>query len=328
MDGSWRVRCGNEEAPEYLPIAEYFTIHMYYGLGEFLSLNEARFGGYVDFCDADFISRLELLQMAREMKLDVIRCSFWWRETTGEGVRMVEMRNDLDVIKMAKSVGGSRNINVYVKGTTQIGVDCGDGLQNAANIDVDEGEDVEDNLPDSPEHASVFGKLLVDEEQIADAIGHADADADVDAAADAVGHACGDADVNAAADVDVDVDADDDVNKSDIEDSEYSFHSEEDTEDNAPSEDEVPTAGTEMQEEVTRNVVDDNEDVVSEYAESMVVKTGPGPDRFDREKREPAMRPVPLHASTRPYNNLDQKLRRPARLTRKPVTTGSNGLKT
>lgn len=67
-----------------VPIAEYFTIHMHYGLGDVENWNDMKFRGYVDFCYADFISRLELIQMANEMKLHVEGCSFWWRETKNE----------------------------------------------------------------------------------------------------------------------------------------------------------------------------------------------------------------------------------------------------
>ena len=54
---------------------DYFIIQMYYGLGDVKNLSDYRFTGFVDFCAADYISKLELSHMAKGLKLHVEGCS-------------------------------------------------------------------------------------------------------------------------------------------------------------------------------------------------------------------------------------------------------------
>ena len=49
---------------------------MYYGLGNVDKWSDARFARFVDYCCADYISRLEIINMAKELQLHVEACSF------------------------------------------------------------------------------------------------------------------------------------------------------------------------------------------------------------------------------------------------------------
>ena len=53
-----------------VPTVELFTIAMHYIVGGVQGI-----AGYVDFCCADQISKLELLTMAKELRLNVEGCS-------------------------------------------------------------------------------------------------------------------------------------------------------------------------------------------------------------------------------------------------------------
>ena len=55
-----------------MPTAELFSIAMYYIVG-----GVQGFAGSVDYCCADQISKLELLTMAKELRLNVEGCNIW-----------------------------------------------------------------------------------------------------------------------------------------------------------------------------------------------------------------------------------------------------------
>ena len=79
-----------------VPTAELFTITIHYIVG-----GVKGFVGYVDFCCADQIFKLELLTMAKELKLNVEGCSIWWLDNNGENKRLKEMHFDMDTLAMA-----------------------------------------------------------------------------------------------------------------------------------------------------------------------------------------------------------------------------------
>lgn len=106
---------------------------------------------------------------------------------------------------------------------------------------------MEENLINALEQPPMIGKLQVDK------------DGEEDELKDKVGGGSNSGQL---------ADANDDTDKSVIEDSEYNFRSEEDIEEDAPNEYEILMAGTGVQEEVGRNVDDDEEDVASEYTGS------------------------------------------------------------
>lgn len=58
--------------------------------------------GVVDFCDGDFLSRLELEHMAIEFSIYTEGCNFWFCASRS-GVRAI--KNDSDVIRMSSNVG-------------------------------------------------------------------------------------------------------------------------------------------------------------------------------------------------------------------------------
>lgn len=80
--------------------------------------------GYIDYCCANQISRLELLSMATEFGLDVQGCTLCWLDVYGEDKGLKEIQNDLDALKMAMTVGRSKEACVYVK---LAGISCVEG---------------------------------------------------------------------------------------------------------------------------------------------------------------------------------------------------------
>lgn len=86
-----------------VPIANYFSIQMYYGVGDIQNWNEYMMTGFVDFCDLDFISRLELLHMANDLNINLDGCNLWWNESMSELVTMTEIKTN--AIRMTSSVG-------------------------------------------------------------------------------------------------------------------------------------------------------------------------------------------------------------------------------
>ena len=61
-------------------------------------------GIYVDYCSAYQISKIELLSMAREFKLDVQDCTIWWHDVNHGNKGLREVKTDLDALSMAMSV--------------------------------------------------------------------------------------------------------------------------------------------------------------------------------------------------------------------------------
>lgn len=71
--------------------------------------------GYVDYCYEDQISRLELLSMAKEFKLDVEQCTIWWLDVVNGNKGLKEIQTDQDTLLMVRSIGSSREVYVFVK---------------------------------------------------------------------------------------------------------------------------------------------------------------------------------------------------------------------
>lgn len=61
------------------------------------------------------MSKLELLSMAKGFKLHVEGCSVWWMDVTSGEKDLNQVRNDLDALTMAFSVGTSKEIYVCVR---------------------------------------------------------------------------------------------------------------------------------------------------------------------------------------------------------------------
>lgn len=93
-----------------MPDAELFSIRMHYTIDGIEGL-----AGYVDFCSADQMSRIELLSMAKEFNLNVDLCSIWWLDSFTEFKAMREIKNDMDALLMAQSVNSTREVLVCVK---------------------------------------------------------------------------------------------------------------------------------------------------------------------------------------------------------------------
>lgn len=117
MDVDWAIRPPDAERPVYPPKSDYFTILLHYTLGDVMKWSDRRFSGYVDYCCADKMSRLEIMAMAKELNLVVQGCTFWWLDVMSERMGMREIKDDADALAMAQTANLCREINVYAKVT-------------------------------------------------------------------------------------------------------------------------------------------------------------------------------------------------------------------
>lgn len=131
-----------------MPDAELFTIRLHYRLDEIEG-----FAGYIDYCCADQISRLELVSMAKEFGLDVEGFSIGWLDgRTGVGVYK-EIKTDLEALDMATSVGSTKETWVYINlpsGGHPSDHDIGTTEDDHANVGLlkdveDDGDDIMDD---------------------------------------------------------------------------------------------------------------------------------------------------------------------------------------
>lgn len=93
-----------------MPDVELFTIKMHYKVDEVEGM-----AGYIDYCCSDQISMIELMGMARELNLEVESCYLWWLDTTSADEGYKEIKTDLDALKMAMSIGSSKEICVCTR---------------------------------------------------------------------------------------------------------------------------------------------------------------------------------------------------------------------
>ena len=61
------------------------------------------------------MSRLEIISTAKEMSLQVERCTLWWLQLKSSNMGTREIRNDADALELALDVDHRRMINVYAK---------------------------------------------------------------------------------------------------------------------------------------------------------------------------------------------------------------------
>lgn len=80
-----------------VPHAEYFTMQMYCGVTDIENWRGYRFVGNVDYSSADYISRLEIVDMAKGLQLDAEGATFWFKDILSQGIGLSEIKNDLDV---------------------------------------------------------------------------------------------------------------------------------------------------------------------------------------------------------------------------------------
>ena len=92
-----------------VPTTELFTIRMHYMIESIEGM-----ASYVDYCSADQISKIELLSMAREFKLDVQDCTIWWHDVNHGNKGLREVKTDLDALSMAMSVDSSKEVYVCI----------------------------------------------------------------------------------------------------------------------------------------------------------------------------------------------------------------------
>ena len=68
----------------------------YYGLGDIENWSDYRFAWFVDYCAADYVSTLEIKDMAKGLKLDVEGATFLFKDSKSERMKMFEIKDDLD----------------------------------------------------------------------------------------------------------------------------------------------------------------------------------------------------------------------------------------
>ncbi|KAJ0963612.1 hypothetical protein J5N97_028734 [Dioscorea zingiberensis] len=96
--------------------SEYFTILLYYIVGDVSSFEGRVLAGYADYCCMDKISRLEIIGMAKELKLDVEGCSLWWMNPMNDKASLSEIKDNADALFMAQCVDfNSREMTIYAK---------------------------------------------------------------------------------------------------------------------------------------------------------------------------------------------------------------------
>lgn len=119
-----------------VPDADLFTVLMHYKVGEIEGL-----AGYVDYCCADQMSRIELISMAKEFQLNVEGCRIWWLKVIRSDQGLQEIITDLDALKMALSVEEPREIYVCVTVVGDSTTNEAEGnFNNDAGVGVDVGE--------------------------------------------------------------------------------------------------------------------------------------------------------------------------------------------
>lgn len=89
--------------------SEFFTIRVHHMLG----YDHSTLVGFVDFCCKDKISFVEILNMAKQLRIDVEGCTLWWLDLKSSH-GLVEIKTDLDVLSMASSIDFTRLIYIYI----------------------------------------------------------------------------------------------------------------------------------------------------------------------------------------------------------------------
>ncbi|XP_039133195.1 protein diaphanous homolog 1-like [Dioscorea cayenensis subsp. rotundata] len=171
MDVNWAIRPLGKEPPSYPPNSEYFTIKLQYTDGDVHKWADRSLAGFADYCCADKISRLELVDMAKEMGLIVDGCRFWWLDINNSTMGLREIINDADALAMAMTVNHTKVINLYAKvsssdsGAVKVNVVRNKKAGNASTENVDKiiEKDQLGNVEES-EAGNVEGGNATDEE--------------------------------------------------------------------------------------------------------------------------------------------------------------------
>lgn len=73
-----------------------------------------RMVGHVDYCCANQISKIELLSMAHDFKLDIQGCTIWWLNTTQGNIEWKEIKTDQGELFMAMNVSCKKELCVFI----------------------------------------------------------------------------------------------------------------------------------------------------------------------------------------------------------------------
>ena len=79
---------------------------MYYTLGDIYKWVDYRKVGYIDYCRGDKISKLEIVNMAKELNLHVESGKFWWLDimTDVMGMKEIEIVGLMVVMAMLEKI--------------------------------------------------------------------------------------------------------------------------------------------------------------------------------------------------------------------------------
>lgn len=161
------------------PSSEYFTIEFHCSIGEKMKWAKNNLVGYVDYCCPDKMSKIELVNMAKELNLDVEGCHLRWLDIMSDNMGLKDIITDADALLMARSVGFCRTLTIYVsvkrllepctrdRNRATGGIAAGDSGQNAI---LEVGTNVDNSqfrgVGLLAEHAVNMSKAAEDEEYV------------------------------------------------------------------------------------------------------------------------------------------------------------------
>ena len=122
-----------------------------------------KLGGYADHFCLDKMSRLELVSIAKEMKLDVEGCKYWWLDIISDRMGMKEIKTDVDGLTRTQHIDYCREVNIFAKDTRLIElssrIGCGGvaaderEIKDKVDIDLDSddelGQEIRDHIVDT-----------------------------------------------------------------------------------------------------------------------------------------------------------------------------------
>lgn len=130
---------------------DLFTIKIHYTNDDVNNVDKYKLTRYIDFCCADQISRLEMFEMAKELKVGGDGISFWWFDYSKNKYMLSKIKSNSDALSMALSVGMFRVMDLYVKVSTLV-------EEGNTSLNVDE------SVQGQREHGLLGGKEVVTEE--------------------------------------------------------------------------------------------------------------------------------------------------------------------
>ena len=140
------------------PNSEYFTIVLHHTIGDVHKWIDCKLAEYTDYCCPDRMSRLELVNIAKELNLDVEGYKFWWLDIFGDVMGMKEIETDADALTMAQHIDFCKEINNFARVTRLIEPSSRIGgggiaadervIKDRVDIDLDRGDELGEKMQD------------------------------------------------------------------------------------------------------------------------------------------------------------------------------------